>query len=66
MTPADGGAAEPVSCPFCGADNASYGYSWPGYAEGKHGIVQCHSCDAIMLGDDQDHAVAQWNRRHQP
>lgn len=56
-------ADELKNCPFCGSDEISHGSAYPGYIADLHGIVQCHSCDAYMLGGEEEDAIAAWNTR---
>lgn len=51
-----------LPCPFCGGTELSHGYSWPP----EIGVVQCHSCDALVTADSEDEAITKWNRRAAP
>ena len=56
------GGGELLPCPFCGSDELSHGAQDMGTGD-ERGVVQCHSCDAAMLADWEDEAIAAWNRR---
>lgn len=53
-------------CPFCGGDEISHGYNDPPPAPDLYGIVQCHTCDAFMLGADEREAIRAWSARTEP
>lgn len=41
----------------CGSDELGHGYSYPPMV----GMVQCHTCDAVITADSEDEAIAAWN-----
>jgi Lar family restriction alleviation protein len=53
-----------LPCPHCGDDEISHGFNDPPPSPDLYGIVQCHTCDAFMLGEDESGAIAAWNTRH--
>lgn len=57
-----GMAVELLCCPFCGSDELSHGAQDSGTGD-ERGVVQCHVCDAAMLAEWEDEAIAAWNRR---
>lgn len=54
---------ELLHCPFCGSDEISHGSAYPGYTSEHCGLVQCHGCDAAMLGAEESDAITAWNTR---
>lgn len=60
------GTEELLPCPFCGA--AAYLIKSPRNPENENellgpALVQCWECDASQMSQDEDEAIAAWNKR---